>query len=57
MLLVIEIFKKRMQDRVLQMKLVCTHSFTSMPEYFSINIQKGEFHLDECLAKWKMDHC
>lgn len=40
-----------MQDRVLQMKLVCTHSFAPMPEYFSINIQNREFHLEECLAK------
>jgi len=57
MLLVIEIFEKRMQDSVLQMEPVRTHSFAPMAEYFSINIQNGEFHLDDCLAKWNMDHC
>jgi len=51
MLLVIEIFEKRMQDSVLQMEPVRTHSFAPMAEYFSINIQNGEFHLDDCLAK------
>ena len=39
MLLIIEIFEKRMQDRVLQMKLVCSHSFILMPEYFSIRME------------------
>lgn len=59
MLLVTELFflKKEPGGRVLQAKLVCTGSFTVMPEHFSINIQDAEFHLDECRAKRKLNHC
>lgn len=56
MLLVIKIFgkKKTAGESTADetgLYTLCTHSFTLLPEYFSINIQNGEFHLVECFAK------